>query len=1192
MKPRFQTLLVGLVLCSVLNPRLSTVLAQSTAFTYQGRLTDNGSPATGVYDLQFTIHDSPQAGGLLGGPVTISPTVVSDGLFFVRLDFGSGIFTGAERWLEMAVRTNGGSQFILLQPRQQISAAPYAVTAREVTGNVAAGQLTGLIQPGNIGAGTITSLMIADGSIHSNLLAAGSVHSNALVLGSIHSNHLALGSIHSNHLAAGSVHSNALALGSVTARALADGSIHSNHLAEGSVHSNALVLGSIHSNHLALASIHSNHLAAGSIFSDHLAPGSVHSNILALGSVTAAALADGSIHSNHLAPSSVHSNILALGSVTAAALADGSIHSNHLAPGSVHSNILAFGSVTAAALADGSIHSNHLAEGSVHSNALVFGSIHSNHLALASIHSNHLAAGSIFSDHLAPGSVHSNALAFGSVTAEALASGSIHSNHLAPGSVHSNILAVGSVTAAALADGSIHSNHLAVGSVHSNALAFGSVTAEALAVGSIHSNHLAAGSVHSNALALGSVTAEALASGAIHSNHLAVGSVHSNILAVGSVTATALAEGSIHSNHLVTGSVSMDKFTTTLGGSWANTITNPTPGNFYRFGGAVAGVGTDKVVVGATQDSSAGDNAGAAYLMSTTGTRLRTFVSPSPQNQEHFGVAVAAVGQDKVLIGADASDIGAVDAGAAYLLGTNGTLITTFTNPTPATADAFGYAVAAVGTDKVLIGAHGDHFGTNVGGAAYLFTTNRTLLMTFNNPTPAAGDRFGVSVAALGEDRVLIGADRDDGGTNDAGVAYLFHINGTLLATFNNPTPASNDAFGAAITAVGTDKVLIGASGDNSAGNAGGAAYLFDTNGTLLLTLPNPTPASGDQFGVSVATVGGNLLIGANADDIGATDAGAAYLFDTSGTLIWTFRSPTPATSDWFGNALAPVGTDKLVIGAVQGDTGAIDTGVAFIFRLESYIPSMVADTVRPASITTSRLDDGAVTAAKLDPSLGVWNRSGNDIYRVGGNVGVGTATPQTTLHVAGNNSHLRLQDTFRGNYWSIYTENHPNASISGNLLFVPGPSGVYGFIQKTSGNYFSGSDARLKHDVQTLSGLLDRVLQMRPVSYRFNSSPDSASPVLGFIAQEVEPLFPEVVTEHEGTKGLAYSALVPVAVGAIQELHQKLEAENKRSEAKSHKSEARMQQLEDENAELRRSVEELKTLVNALAHKVDGAKR
>jgi len=186
-------------------------------------------------------------------------------------------------------------------------------------------------------------------------------------------------------------------------------------------------------------------------------------------------------------------------------------------------------------------------------------------------------------------------------------------------------------------------------------------------------------------------------------------------------------------------------------------------------------------------------------------------------------------------------------------------------------------------------------------------------------------------------------------------------------------------------------------------------------------------------------------------------------------------------------------------------------------------------------------------------------------------------AASQPTLQVAGNNSVLRLQDMALGNYWEIYTENRPPADIAGNLLFSPGPSGVYSFIQKSSGNYFSSSDARLKKDVKTLSDVLDRVLQLRPVSYRFNSAPDSAPSVFGFIAQEVEPLFPEVVGNHEGMKSLAYSELVPVAIGAVQEMNRKLETQAKVCYT-------RIQELESDNAALKRGVEELKIMVHALA--------
>src|SRR6266567_8452823 len=85
---------------------ISTAFAQGTGFTYQGRLNDGASPANGSYDLTFALFDVPSGGSALAGPLTNSATAVSNGLFTVTLDLGAN-FPGADRWLEIAVRTNG-----------------------------------------------------------------------------------------------------------------------------------------------------------------------------------------------------------------------------------------------------------------------------------------------------------------------------------------------------------------------------------------------------------------------------------------------------------------------------------------------------------------------------------------------------------------------------------------------------------------------------------------------------------------------------------------------------------------------------------------------------------------------------------------------------------------------------------------------------------------------------------------------------------------------------------------------------------------------------------------------------------------------------------------------------------------------------------------------------------------------------
>ena len=127
--------------------------AQPHSITYQGRLDVAGQPATGAYDLSFTVYDAPAGGAGVGVPVQHPAVPVSNGLFTVELDFGPGVFTGDPRWLEIAARASGETEFTVLTPRQPVTAAPHALVARTVTGPVSAGQLTGTL-PGPVLTGT------------------------------------------------------------------------------------------------------------------------------------------------------------------------------------------------------------------------------------------------------------------------------------------------------------------------------------------------------------------------------------------------------------------------------------------------------------------------------------------------------------------------------------------------------------------------------------------------------------------------------------------------------------------------------------------------------------------------------------------------------------------------------------------------------------------------------------------------------------------------------------------------------------------------------------------------------------------------------------------------------------------------------------------------------------------------------
>jgi hypothetical protein len=352
-------------------------------------------------------------------------------------------------------------------------------------------------------------------------------------------------------------------------------------------------------------------------------------------------------------------------------------------------------------------------------------------------------------------------------------------------------------------------------------------------------------------------------------------------------------------------------------------FTNCPPGVDGFNVGTVAALGSDRVLIGVTETRGV-NLASAVYLFSTNGALLATGDAPAAALGQEFGSALTALGKDRVLVGApvapwfDPDDPTrtpppeAWQPGAAYVFNTNGTLLATLAhpNPTPGNWDGFGAAVAAVGNDRGLIGAPNGDLWMPGHGSAYLLNANGGLLATFTRPSPTTGDYFGITVAAVGNDRLLIGAP-------GASAAYLFTTNGTLLRTFSPPypTPGHYYSFGLALAAVGNDRLLIGAPTTYELGRAG-AAYLFSTNGTLLTTFTHatdPTTAKWSDFGGALTAVGDDRVL------IGAPWAGVAELFNTDGTLLFTFADPWTSFRQRFGSLLAAVGAEHVILGSEYG---------------------------------------------------------------------------------------------------------------------------------------------------------------------------------------------------------------------------------------------------------------------------------
>ncbi len=255
-----------------------------------------------------------------------------------------------------------------------------------------------------------------------------------------------------------------------------------------------------------------------------------------------------------------------------------------------------------------------------------------------------------------------------------------------------------------------------------------------------------------------------------------------------------------------------------------------------------------------------------------------------------------------------------------------------------AAVDLLGWSVAISG-DTMVVGAVLDDVGADNAGSAYVFVRSAGAWSEQQKLTASdgiAGDQFGGRVAIDG-DSIVVGARSHDAGANvDQGSAYVFVRSAGVWSEQQKLTASDGAAFeefGSSV-AIGGDTVIVGDEGD---GFGQGSAFVFTRSGGIWSEHQKLTAGDGSrQFGHSVAMDGDALVVGAIGDTVGTNVAqGSAYVFARSAGA-WSEQQKLTAgdgsSGDFFGHSVAINGA-TVVVGAEADDvSGNPFRGSAYVF--------------------------------------------------------------------------------------------------------------------------------------------------------------------------------------------------------------------------------------------------------------------
>jgi trimeric autotransporter adhesin len=457
---------------------------------------------------------------------------------------------------------------------------------------------------------------------------------------------------------------------------------------------------------------------------------------------------------------------------------------------------------------------------------------------------------------------------------------------------------------------------------------------------------------------------------------------------------------------------------------------------------------------------------------------------------------------------------------------------------------------AAIG----MISLYGNTTGNNntAGGNKSLFNNSSGNDNTANGYQSLLNNQTGNSNVAIGTNAMLSNVN----GSNNIAVGDSALYNNTISgnvgvgskALYTNTIATGNTAVGFnslkssdAInnTATGYSSLLSNSSGTNNTAN--GFSALRDN------LLGNNNTAFGYQALITNSDGNNNTAIGSGADVIGttltnSTAIGADAKVNCSNCLVLgaSQASSLPSVNVGIGTATPTYKLDILTTGA----DGARIKSTAGFCTLD--VDAAGGDAA--IRFANNGVKNWNIRNRPIDNNFEIFELGGGGsrmvIKKLTGNIGIGDVDPITKLHIKQPSNGLGLRLTNNNWDWDIYTSNGGGLNFNYNGINKS-------YIDPVNGSYVATSDARLKKDVSKMQTVLDKVMALQPKTYKYLDNKETDGFSTGFIAQEVMPLFPDLVSDFKRTTkdstdntvyhGINYAGFGVVAIKAIQEQQQQI---------------------------------------------------